>query len=175
MVRINELLTAILNVANMASNDGRETMRVKSRYPERLEYRATCKWDGKTGGLMRTSEEREVNLDTPESFGGNSNGVCPDEMFVGAVLGCLNNTFLDFQRRFEMVLRSFELRGIATAVFDGTGYKITGLRIEGTVVVGEDEKEVGERCVELMKEYCHLTRTIRDCLPTEYNVEVREE
>ena len=150
-------------------------MRVKSRYPERLEYHASSKWDGKTGGQVSTSEDRKIAFDTPKSFGGNGEGICPDEMFVGAVLGCLNNTFMDFQRRFEMVLKSFELRGVATAEFDGTGYKIIGLKIDGEVIVGEDEKEVGERCVELMKEYCHLTRTIRDCLPTEYYVEVVEE
>ncbi len=124
---------------------------------------------------MTTSEDRKIVFDTPKSFGGNGEGICPDEMFVGAVLGCLNNTFMDFQRRFEMVVKSFELRGVATAEFDGTGYKIIGLKIDGRVIVGEDEKEVGERCVELMKEYCHLTRTIRDCLPTEYHVEVLEE
>lgn len=150
-------------------------MRVKSRYPERLEYKASSKWDDGTGGLASTSEDREIKYDTPTSFGGNGNGVCPDEMFVASVLGCLNNTFLDFQRRFEMELRSFELRGIATAVFDGTGYKVTGLRVTGSIVVGEDELETGERCVELMKEYCHITRTIRDCLPTEYDIRVSEE
>lgn len=150
-------------------------MRLKSRYPERLEYRASSKWDDMTGGLAATSEDHSIKYDTPKSFGGNGNGVCPDEMFVAAVLGCLNNTFLDFQRRFEMVLKSFELEGTATAVFDGTGYSVTGLKITGSVVVGEDELEVGERCVELMKEYCHITRTIRDCLPTEYDVHVSEE
>ncbi|TFF83959.1 OsmC family peroxiredoxin [Candidatus Thorarchaeota archaeon] len=150
-------------------------MRVKSRYPERLEYKASSKWDGKTGGLASTGEDRAVKYDTPKSFGGNSDGVCPDELFVASVLGCLNNTFLDFQRRFEMELKSFELHGTATAVFDGTGYKVTGLKITGSVLVGEDELETGERCVELMQEYCHITRTIKDCLPTECDVRVSEE
>jgi organic hydroperoxide reductase OsmC/OhrA len=149
-------------------------MRLKSRYPERVEYHASSKWDGRTGGLAAASDNRSIVYDTPQSFGGRGSGVCPDELFVSAVLGCLNNTFLDFQRRFEMILKSFELSGTATAVFDGTGYQITDLKITGSVVVGEDELDVGKRCVELMQEYCHLTRTIKDCLPMEYDVQVTE-
>ncbi|GAG80312.1 unnamed protein product, partial [marine sediment metagenome] len=38
-----------------------------------------------------------------------------------------------------------------------------------------DELGTGERCVELMREYCHLTRTIKDCIAFEYDISVREE
>ncbi|MHA1769446.1 MAG: OsmC family protein [Candidatus Thorarchaeota archaeon] len=150
-------------------------MRLKSRYPERIEYRSSSKWDGKTGGVLTTSDDRTIVYDTPTTYGGRGEGVCPDELFVSAILGCLNNTFLDFQRRFEMVLISFTLDGTATAIFDGNGYKITGVTVSGEVVVGEDELETGQRCVELMEEYCHISRTIKDCIPFEFNVTVREE
>lgn len=124
---------------------------------------------------MTTSDDRTIVYDTPTTYGGRGEGVCPDELFVSAILGCLNNTFLDFQRRFEMVLISFTLDGTATAIFDGNGYKITGVTVSGEVVVGEDELETGQRCVELMEEYCHISRTIKDCIPFEFNVTVREE
>ena len=104
-------------------------MRVKSKYPERIEYHATSEWDGTTGGTARASDDRTIVYDTPETYGGRGDGICPDELFVSAILGCLNNTFLDFQRRFEMELVSFRLKGSATAVFDGTGYKITKVSI----------------------------------------------
>ena len=149
-------------------------MRIKSKYPERIEYHAASVWDGKTGGTITTSEERQIVYDTPKTYAGRGEGICPDEIFVSAVLGCLNNTFLDFQRRFEMELVSFELTGKATAVFDGEGYKIIGCHVSGEVIVGEDELETGQRCVELMQQFCHLTRTIKDCLPFEYDITVRE-
>jgi uncharacterized OsmC-like protein len=149
-------------------------LRVKSRYPEKIEYHASTEWDGKTGGTATTTGDRTIVFDTPKTYGGRGEGVCPDELFVSSVLGCLNNTFLDFQRRFEMELVSLQLSGSATAIFDGTGYRITGVSVSGEVVVGEDELEVGERCVELMIEYCHLTRTIKDCIPFEYDVSVKE-
>ena len=149
-------------------------MHMKSRYPEKIEYHSVSEWDGKTGGTATVSNNRKVSYDTPESFGGLGDGICPDELFVSSVLGCLNNTFLDFQRRFELDLKKLRLSGTATAVFDGTGYKITGVQINGEIIVGEDELDTGKRCIELMKEYCHLTRTIKDCLPFDYNITIRE-
>ena len=150
-------------------------MRVKSKYPEHMEYHAESVWDGKTGGTITASDGRQIVYDTPTTYAGRGVGICPDEIFVSAVLGCLNNTFLDFQRRFEMDLISFSLKGKATAIFDGEGYKITGFSVSGEVVVGEDELETGQRCVELMKKFCHLTRTIKDCISFEYEISVREE
>ncbi|MFX1579682.1 MAG: OsmC family protein [Promethearchaeota archaeon] len=165
----------MLNHPSPEPENGCIVMRIKSKYPESMEYHAESEWDGKTGGTITTSDNCQIVYDTPKTYGGRGEGICPDEMFVSAVLGCLNNTFLDFQRRFEMELVSFKLSGSAKAVFDGEGYKIIGLTVTGEVVVGEDELETGQRCVELMQQYCHLTRTIKDCLPFDYDVTVREE
>jgi uncharacterized OsmC-like protein len=149
-------------------------MKLKSKYPKYLEYHAKSKWDGNTGGTVTATDDRTIFYDTPKTYGGQGEGICPDEIFVSAVLGCLNNTFLDFQRRFEMELISLDFEGKATAEFDGEGYKITSLSISCDVVVGEDELETGQRCVELMREYCHLTRTIKSCIPIIYSTSVRE-
>ena len=150
-------------------------MRLKSKYPETMEYRSSSVWDGQTGGTATVSGGHKIEYGTPKVFGGHGKGACPDELFVSSVLGCLNNTFLDFQRKFEMELKQFTLNGVASAKFDGEGYKLTELIITGEVVVGQDELETGERCVELMQEYCHLTRTIKVCLPVKYEISVREE
>jgi organic hydroperoxide reductase OsmC/OhrA len=150
-------------------------MRLKSKYPEKMEYRSSSEWDGQTGGTATVSGGHQIVYGTPKTFGGFGKGSCPDELFVSSILGCLNNTFLDFQRKFEMELKIFNLKGVAIAVFDGEGYKITGMTVSGEVVVGEDELETGKRCVELMQEYCHLTRSIKQCIPIKYEISVREE
>jgi len=150
-------------------------MHLKPKYPEKMEYHASSEWDGKTGGTATVSNNRTIIFDTPKTYGGRGEGICPDELFVSAILGCLSNTFLDFQRKFEMVLKRFSLKGKANAIFDGEGYKITSVSISGEVIVGEDELETGERCVHLMKEFCHLTRTIKNSIPFDYDVRVKEE
>jgi organic hydroperoxide reductase OsmC/OhrA len=165
----------MLNHYSPEREGGWIVMRVKSKYPESMEYNAESVWDGATGGTITASDKRQIVYDTPKTDSGRGEGICPDEVFVSAVLGCLNNTFLDFQRRFEMELVSLKLNGKATAIFDGEGYKITTFSVSGEVVVGEDELETGQRCVDLMQQYCHLTRTIKDCIPFEYDISVREE
>lgn len=150
-------------------------MHLKPKYPEKTEYHASSEWDGKTGGTATVSNNRTIIFDTPKTYGGRGEGICPDELFISAILGCLSNTFLDFQRKFEMILKRFSLKGKANAIFDGEGYKITGVSISGEVIVGEDELETGKRCVHLMKEFCHLTRTIKNSIPFEYDVRVKEE
>jgi uncharacterized OsmC-like protein len=177
--RLNDFLT-VRDLTTMLNQDtaGVEslmTMKLKSKYPEYLEYHAQSKWDGKTGGIAAVTDDRQIVYDTPKTYGGRGEGVCPDEMFVSSVLGCLNNTFLDFQRRFELELISLELEGKAAVRFDGEGYKIESVSVSADVVVGEDELETGQRCVELMREYCHLTRTIKTCIPIVYSTSVREQ
>ncbi|MFW9794206.1 MAG: OsmC family protein, partial [Candidatus Thorarchaeota archaeon] len=142
--------------------------------PEYVEYHARSKWDGKTGGTSIVTDDREIVYDTPKTYGGRGEGICPDEVFVSAVLGCLNNTFLDFQRRFELELISLDFEGKATAKFDGEGYKIESISVTCDVVVREGELETGRRCVELMREYCHLTRTIKSCIPIIYSTSISE-
>ena len=148
-------------------------MKVRSKYPETIVYNAQVEWDGKTGGTATATEGRTVVFDTPKTYGGNGNGICPDELFVSSVLGCLMNTFLDFQRKTNLEVISIDLHGAATAKFDSEGYQIVGLKIGGVVVVHPDEIEFGERALVMMKKYCHITRTIKECLPIEYDVEVK--
>lgn len=148
-------------------------MKSRPKYPETMEYVANTEWDGKTGGIARLRES-ELVFDTPEIYGGRGQGLCPYRLFIAGVLGCLNNTFLDVKRRSELELISFSLEGKLIVQFDGEGYSITKLLVTGEVEVGEEALYLGERCVELAKKYCPLTRSTKDCIPIEYAIKVRE-
>ena len=108
-------------------------MDLKLKYPKLINFEAESVWDGKTGGTATISQDQTIHLDTPETFGGLGQGMCPDELFVSALLGCLNNTFLDFQRRFEIQLVSLDLQGKTTVEFDGAGYLVSGITISGRI------------------------------------------
>ena len=150
-------------------------MKTKPKYPETIVYVSQAVWDGKTGGTTTVSDDRQIIFDTPKTYGGKGEGVCPDEMFVSAVLGCLINTFLDFKRKTMLELINLSLKGEAIAKFDSEGYHIVGIKVEGTIVVDVDDIEYGERAVEMMKKYCHLTRSIKECIPIEYDIQVTGE
>jgi organic hydroperoxide reductase OsmC/OhrA len=149
-------------------------LRARLRYPESNEYKASTEWDGATGCIASTSIGQEIAFDTPVTYGGRGQGVCPDEVFLCSILSCLNNTFLDFQRRFEMTLVSMHLNGKARVSFDGTGYKVVGIAVSGAIVVGKGDLETGQHCLELMKEYCHLGRSLKECIPVQYDITVSE-
>ena len=72
-------------------------------------------------------------------------------------------------------LISLRLKGKATAKFDSEGYKIVGIHVEGDVVVDVDDLDYADRAVQMMKKYCHLTRSIKDCIPIEYNISISGE
>ena len=65
-----------------------------------------------------------------------------------------------------------KLGGNAIAEFDSEGYKITGMKITGELLVDADDVGFAERAIVLMRKYCHLTRSIKDCIPIEYDVKI---
>ena len=149
-------------------------MRLKSKYPEKMEYIASTEWDGKTGGIAKLRDS-ELIFDTPEVYGGRGQGLCPYRLFIAGVLGCINNTFLDIQRMSGLNLISFKLSGKLFVQFDGEGYSINKFLITGEVVVAEDDLDLGERCIEQAKKYCPLTRSIKDSIPITYEIELTGE
>ena len=146
--------------------------RVRPKYPKTIEYISSAVWDGKTGGTATVSDDRTIFFDTPVTYGGNGQGICPDELFVSAIIGCLMNTLLDFQRKTLFELVSMTLGGKATAEFDSEGYKIIGVEITGELVVDPDDITFAERALVLMRKYCHLTRSFKDCIPITYDVKI---
>jgi uncharacterized OsmC-like protein len=146
-------------------------MRLKSKYPEKMEYVAHTEWDGKTGGIAKLRDS-ELVFDTPEIYGGRGQGLCPYRLFIAGVLGCINNTFLDIQRMSGLELISFKLDGKLTVQFDGEGYSISKFLITGEVVVPEDDIFLGERCIENAKKYCPLTRSVKNSIPIVYEIEL---
>lgn len=138
-----------------------------------MEYFASTDWDGMTGATAKL-RDNELIFDTPEIYGGRGQGLCPYRIFIAAILGCLNNTFLDVKRRSNISLLSFSLQGHLKVEFDGEGYSISSFEVSGEVVVGEGELELGERAVQLAQKYCPLTRTTKNCMPIDYSITVRE-
>lgn len=149
-------------------------VKIKTKYPERMEYIAHTEWDGKTGGTAML-RDAELIFDTPEVYGGRGQGLCPYRLFIAGVLGCINNTFLDIQRMSNLTLISFKLSGKLDVTFDGEGYSISKFLITGEIVVAEDDLYLGERCMEQAKKYCPLTRSTKDCIPLEYDISITEQ
>jgi len=133
-----------------------------------LQYEITLVWDTESGGRAFIRDFRPVEFDMPTEFGGRSRFPCPDEFLFSAVGGCLLTTFLYFKKKLRLSLRDLRVsvRGTVDSV-GPMGYRITGIEVSIGVGVDAREKTKAEKCVELAKDYCHITRSIEAGVPVE--------
>jgi uncharacterized OsmC-like protein len=127
---------------------------------EDLRFQANLVWDGESGGEVRAGKFQGLKLDMPIEFGGNGRYPCPDELFLSAVAGCLLTTFLYFRKRLKVDVTGFRISISATLHGGLEGYRLADM--EATIFAEakkSNEPEV-KRCIELAKQYCHLTRTL---------------
>jgi uncharacterized OsmC-like protein len=132
---------------------------------EELRFQANLTWDGESGGEVCAGKFEGLKLDMPIEFGGNGRYPCPDELFLSAVAGCLLTTFLYFKKRLNVHVIGFRISISATLRGGAEGYRLAGM--EATIfaeAMKSNEPEV-RRCIELAKQYCHLTRTLEKAVP----------
>lgn len=138
--------------------------------PEHLIFEVNGNWDGETGGkLTATHSGYEVPFDTPTDWGGNSRALCPDELFMSSVAGCITTTFCYFCRKMKFQPIEFKIRAAGNVDFVQTlrAYRLTKVVITAEMLVEEGEERIGEKCFELSVEYCHITKSIDTCIPIE--------
>ena len=141
--------------------------------PKSRRYRPKLLWDGRSGGEVNFQDHPPLRLDMPKEFGGEGRYHCPDDLFFSAIGGCLLTTFLYFQRKLD-----FQLNGLQILI-DGSvnlvgpeGYRITGLKAKLRIETVKGEEEKATECFELMKDFCHITRTLEGAVSMEITKEI---
>jgi len=131
-----------------------------------LKYGVMLIWDMESGGKAYIRDFPPLELDMPVEFGGKSRFPCPDDLFFSAIGGCLLTTFLYFNERLKLNLRGLQVSVNGTVGSIGPeGYRVTGIEAVIHVEVDEEEKLKAEKCAELTKDYCHLTRSLEHGIP----------
>jgi uncharacterized OsmC-like protein len=134
---------------------------------EDQKFRASLIWDGASGAEVHTQKFRGLKLDMPTKFGGKGRHPCPDELFLSGVAGCLLTTFLYFKKKLKINIEGLEIVISGTLRAGSEGYRISGIRaIISARARRSDEMNV-RRCIELAREYCHITRTLEKVIPIE--------
>ncbi|MEM3074100.1 MAG: hypothetical protein QXK20_05105, partial [Nitrososphaerales archaeon] len=72
--------------------------------PDVVSYSVKADWDEQSGAEI-TSRGITIRVDLPPEFGGLGQRLTPDELFLGAISGCLMITFLHFRRINKLKLR----------------------------------------------------------------------
>ena len=138
-----------------------------------LEYNIRLLWDEESGGEAYVRNFPPLQFDMPTDFGGKSRSPCPDELFFSAIGGCLVTTFLYFKNRLDLKLLGLRVSVQGTVGSVGLkGYRIKSIKTALYVEVDEKETVKAEKCAELAKEFCHLTRSLERGVPIEAQYEI---
>ena len=145
-------------------------MSFRLKYPKNLEFQIDAKWDGQLGGFVEVKQGYHLKFDIPHTFGGPGQAFCPDELFLASIAGCLINTFLHFQERIDLEMEAFSFQVRAEVKFERDKYRIIKIKVNGTLTIREGNEDLGEKCLQLAKDYCHITSSLAPCIPIEFHI-----
>lgn len=114
----------------------------------------------------------ELKLSPPPEFGGKGDALSPEEMFMGAINGCLLLTFYYFAKQHAVEVTSYHSEAKGEVEKGKEGFRFVRVAVRAKVIVAKED------LVAKIKEISHLTE--RFCLisqsvacPVQYQVEVQ--
>jgi organic hydroperoxide reductase OsmC/OhrA len=136
------------------------------RLKRHLNYTAEAKWNHMTGGTAQLDGFTQP-FDTPREYDGNETAPCPDQLFTASLAGCIINTFNYYRRMLDAETRDLTVNTSMDIDLDDTsGYKVTAINIDIHVWSDPENQELNQRCAQRATEYCHLTKSIEQIIPT---------
>jgi len=136
------------------------------RLKKHLNYTAEAKWNHMTGGTAQLDGFTQP-FDTPREYDGNETAPCPDQLFTASLAGCIINTFNYYRRMLDAETRDLTVNTSMDIDLDDTsGYKVTAINIDIHVWSDPENQELNQRCAQRATEYCHLTKSIEQVIPT---------
>ncbi len=130
---------------------------------------AEARWNGRTGGAVRLPRGDQLQIDMAVEFGGLNEAPSPDDLFAASLSGCLLTTAVWFAKKMELSVANLAVKVKTKTELREGGFRIT--KIWATIRIDGLSKEEAERLADLAERYCHLARTLRDCVDIEFNLE----
>ncbi len=134
---------------------------------EKLKFRVKIQWDGRTGASVVTEGGKSFTIDTPKDFGGFGEGVCPDELFLASVGGCVLTTFLWFIRKRGIQIKDINLEAESDVELVKGAYLLKKMKVKVKGYAPKEHVEGAKKCLDLAIAYCHISRSIEHCIPVE--------
>ncbi len=136
-----------------------------SELPENLKFKIEARWDKKTGANIRFESDRSLIIDTPTEFGGRGTALCPDELFLTSIAGCVLTTFLWFTRKRGVKINDMRLDAESEIELIKGAYSFKAIRITIEISAPEEYADKAKTCLDLAIRYCHISRGIEHCIP----------
>jgi len=121
--------------------------------------------------ITKMSGILETKVGPPEEYGGSSQELNPEEMFVAAINSCIMLVFYHFVEKYSVDIKSYssEAKGIVEKTRNGL--RFTSVDVNAQVLPGNnDHAEKIQEITQLAERYCLVSNSVA-CEVT-YNVEV---
>ncbi|MEM3387032.1 MAG: OsmC family protein [Nitrososphaerales archaeon] len=141
--------------------------------PDVVSYSVKADWDEQSGAEI-TSRGITIRVDLPPEFGGLGQRLTPDELFLGAISGCLMITFLHFRRINKLKLRLLQCTITSKRMQTEKGYRLQNVQATVRIRVDKNQVELGKKCIELARDYCPLLADLRSPIHIDVQGQVEE-
>lgn len=141
----------------------------RNLYNEKIDYNVSAVWDGETGGPVNANGY-QVRFNTPLEFNGKGKALCPDQLFLASISGCLMTTLISFKNRLGAEAKNIEITSKADIELQGNFYRIIGIECVISIEASEENYDAVKRSGELAIEYCYITRSTQSAIPIQFKI-----
>jgi len=135
-------------------------------------FKNTVYRETKGSGVIVLQGLGEVKLSPPPEFGGKEDALSPEEMFVGAVNGCLLLTFSHFAKKQSVEVVSYHSEAEGEVEKGKEGFRFTKISVQAKVLVAKQELVAKvEKISHLAEQFCLISQSV--ACPVQYQVIVQ--
>ena len=110
----------------------------------------------------------------PECYGGSSDALNPEELFVASINSCIMLVFYHFADKYKVGIASYSTEASGTVEKTKNGLRFTSVKVNAAVTLDdESQAEKIEEIAQLAEKYCLVSGSV-SC-PVSYEVKVVNE
>jgi len=116
----------------------------------------------------------ETEVGSPAIYGGNSQTLNPEEMFVASINSCIMLVFYHFAKKLKVEILSYSSKAQGKVEKTKSGLRFTSVEVKAKVSLRDkNQAEKIEEIAQLAEKYCLVSGSV--ACPVEYGVEVVDE
>lgn len=133
------------------------------------QYKNKLSWIEGKKGKIEINDKPSIEVAVGEEFGGLTDTLSPEDLFLASINGCLMSSFLYFKDRKKINIKSYQSEASATLIKIDTGFVFSEVYIRLNVQA-EDKKDQSRipELIELAKKYCIVSNSIKSKMNLEY-------
>ena len=116
----------------------------------------------------------ETEVGPPAAYGGDSQTLNPEDMFIASINTCIMLVFYHFAKKLKVEVLSYSSKAQGKVEKTKDGFRFTSVEVQAEVLLNDNNQaEKIEEIAQLAEKYCLVSGSV--ACPVEYGVEVVDE